>query len=189
MTSLILEPTSTAQWQRLVQEASTNTSRTLDEELESYLVFLLVRFCEKTDALQRVMALEYLRAVAAQGRIRNERLRDVGDHCLLFAGLFPHVARRRMVRISYFVQLGRGAYQQLSLTLNQSAARLYSDLSSAFVLLMDILQSMRELQAAPCLSAIEAIDLLQDTGSDRALTNLRRYTDAQPVIVATTTRQ
>src|SRR5215210_5102344 len=98
MAQLILEPTPTAQWQRLVQEASTNASRTLDEQLESYLVFLLVRCCAQTDILQRIMAVEYLHSLAAtQGRMRNERLRDVGDHCLLFAGLFPHIARKRLV--------------------------------------------------------------------------------------------
>lgn len=183
MAQLILEPTTTAQWQRLVQEASSNASRTLDEELESYLVFLLARCCGKTDILQRVMALEYLHSLATQGRMRNERLRDVGDHCLLFAGLFPHVARKRLVRISYFVRLGRSAYQQLSEALNKSAARLYSDLSTAFITLMDVLQSMRELQGVPCLSPIDAFDLLQDMGSERARKTLRHYTGGEPVSI------
>jgi hypothetical protein len=189
MGELILEPTTTAQWQRLVKEASSNAAHTLDEDLESYLVFLLARFCEETSALERVMALEYLQGLAATGRIRQERLRDVGDQCLLFAGLFPHMARKRMVRIGYFVELGRGAYQQLSDALSHSAARLYGDLSAAFVVLMDVLQSMRALQARACLSPLEAIELLQDTQSARALANLRRYSDAQPVIVATSTRR
>jgi hypothetical protein len=189
MAQLILEPTPTAQWQRLVQEASTNASRTLDEQLESYLVFLLVRCCAQTDILQRTMAVEYLHSLATQGRMRNERLRDVGDHCLLFAGLFPHIARKRLVHISYFVRLGRSAYQQLSEALNQSAARLYSDLSCAFVVLMDVLHSIRELQGAPCLSSIEAIDLLKDTGSERAAKALRRHTGAQPVLITTPIRR
>ncbi len=189
MGELIIEPTTTAQWQRLVQEASSNASHTLDEELESYLVFLLARFCEETGALERVMAMEYLQGLAATGRMRQERLRDVGDQCLLFAGLFPHIARKRMVRISYFVELGRGAYQQLSQALSHSTARLFGDLSAAFVVLMDILQSMRDLQTTQCLSPLDAIELLHDTGSAHALRSLRRYSDAQPVIVATSTRR
>jgi hypothetical protein len=151
-------------------------------------VFLLQRFCEQTDVLERVMALEYLHSLTAEGRVRNERLRDVGDHCLLYAGLFPHIACKRKVRISYFVQLGRSAYQQLSLALNQSAAQLYSELSFAFVMLMDVLHRVRELQAASCLAPLEAIDLSQDTSSEHALNSLRRYTAAQPVIVAISTR-
>lgn len=189
MAALILEPTTTAQWQRLVQEASATASRTLDEDLESYLVFLLARCCAQTDVLQRVMALEYLHGMAAQGRVRNERLRDVGDYCLLFAGLFPHLARKRLVRVSYFVQIGRSAYRQLSEALNQSAASLYGDLSAAFVVLMDILQSMRELQGGQTLSPLEAMELFHDTGSERASRTLRRCTSAQPVLVATSTRK
>lgn len=185
MAALILEPTTTAQWQRLVQEASAHASRTLAEDLESYLVFLLARCCAQTDVLQRVMALEYLHGLAAQGSVRNERLRDVGDYCLLFTGLFPHLARRRLVRISYFVEIGRSAYLQLSEAAHQSAANLYSDLSTAFVMLMDVLQSMRELQGNQGLSPLEAMELFQDTQSERALQSLSRCTSAQPVVIPT----
>lgn len=191
MTALVLEPTTTAQWHRLVQEASTSASLTLDEELESYLVFLLERSCAQTDVLQRIMALEYLHGLAACGRERREHLREVGDHCLLFAGLFPHIARRRLVRIGYFVQVGRGAYLQLAEAPNQSAAHLYNNLATAFVVMMDVLQSMRELQDArvQALSPLEAMDLVLDTGSNNALKSLRRHTQAQPVIVATSTQR
>ena len=44
MTRLILEPTSVAQWQALVREAQSECNCNLDETLESYLVFLLMRF-------------------------------------------------------------------------------------------------------------------------------------------------
>lgn len=42
------------------------------------------------------------------GRVRDERLRDVADQCLILAGLFPGLARRR-VSPTYFIDLGRGA--------------------------------------------------------------------------------
>jgi hypothetical protein len=182
MADLILEPTTTAQWQRLVQEASANTSRRLDEELESYLVFLLARFCGQTELLERIIALEYLRGLEARGRIRNQRLREVGDQCLLFAGLFPHLARRKLVRISYFVQIGCTAYRLLAEALNHSAARLYGDLSSTFVILMDVLHSMRDLQGTPCLSPLDAMDLWQETGSRHALMTLRGYAGAHTFV-------
>jgi hypothetical protein len=190
VTALVLEPTTTAQWQRLVQEASTNASLALDEELESYLVFLLERSCAQTDVLQRIMALDYLHGLTTDGRERRERLREVGDHCLLFAGLFPHIARKRLVRIGYFVEIGRGAYLQLAEALHQSAANLYNNLAIAFVVMMDVLQSMRELQGVhtQSLSPLEAMDLVLDSGSNNALKSLRRYTQAQPVIVATSTQ-
>jgi hypothetical protein len=190
VTALVLESTTTAQWQRLVKEAAMNASLALDEELERYLVFLLERSCAQNDVLQRVMALEYLHGLTVEGRERRERLCEVGDHCLLFAGLFPHVARKRLVRIGYFVRMGRGAYLQLAEALNQSAANLYNNLAAAFVMMMDVLQSMRELQGMhpESLSPLEAMDLVLDSGSDNALKSLRRYTQAQPVIVATSTQ-
>ncbi len=129
MTALVLESTTTAEWQRLVQEAAMNASLALDEELESYLAFLLERSCTQNDVLLRVMALEYLHNLAVEGGERCERLREVGDHCLLFAGLFPHVARKRLVRIGYFVRMGCGAYLQVAEALNQSAANLYNNLA------------------------------------------------------------
>ncbi len=191
MTALVLEPTTTAQWQRLVQEAAANAALALDEELESYLVFLLERSCVQSDVLQRVMALEYLHGLTTSGHERRGRLREVGDHCLLFAGLFPHIAHKRLVRIGYFVQIGRGAYLQLAEALNQSAANLYNNLAVAFVVMMNVLQSMRELQGmhAQSLSPLEAMDLVLDAGSTNAHKSLRRYTQAQPVIVKTSTQR
>lgn len=184
MADLILEPTSTAQWQSLVRKASANMSRRLNEELESYLVFLLARGCAQTDLLERVVALEYLRGLESRGAARKERLREVGDHCLLFAGLFPHLARKRLISISYFVQLGCNAYRLLAETLNHTAARLYCDLSCTFVMLVDILHSMREQQGAPCLSPIEAMDLWQETGSEHALVTLRNYTGSRAIVTS-----
>ena len=56
MSRLILEPTSQAQWQTLVHEAQTACDRNLDETLESYLVFLLMRFADKPECTARIMA-------------------------------------------------------------------------------------------------------------------------------------
>ena len=114
MSRLILEPTPQAQWQSLLHEAQSACHRHLDESLESYLVFLLMRFTDRPDSLARVMAEDYLRSQALSGEQRAEHLREVGDHCLLFSGLFPQQAERRLVRISYFVNIGRTSYQQLS---------------------------------------------------------------------------
>ncbi|MGD8498644.1 MAG: hypothetical protein PVG82_07040 [Chromatiales bacterium] len=181
MAELILEPSATADWQRLVHEAAQAATRELDEDLESYLVMLLTRTLRDVDSVHRLMALDYLEGVTATGQLRSVRLRDVGDNCLLMAGMFPQRAERRLVRIGYFVELGRSAYQQLGELLSQSTAQLYSDLSTAFVALMEVLQAMRELGGAPTLSPLEAIELWQDTGSPRALDTLRLETQATPV--------
>ena len=121
MRRLILEPTTQAQWQTLLHEAQSACDRELDETLESYLVFLLMRFTARPHCMSRVMAEDYLNSQAASGEQRVGQLRDVGDHCLLFSGLFPQLAERRLVRVSYFVDLGRSSYQQLAdLLVNES---------------------------------------------------------------------
>lgn len=180
MAELILEGSATGDWRRLVHEAAEAATRELDETLESYLVMLLSRALRDVEAVHKVMAIEYLEALLAGGSLGSTRLRDVGDHCLLVSGLFPHRAQRRQVKVSYFVELGRSAYQELSGRLSRSTARLYHDLAAAFVGLMEVLQAMRELGGGPGLDALQAVELWQDTGSPRALRSLRRYTGALP---------
>jgi len=167
MQSLVLEPTSQSQWQALVQEAQASCDHRLDETLESYLVFLLMRFCNQPHCTSRVIAEDYLNAQACSGELCIERLRDVGDHCLLFSGMFPQLAERRLVRVSYFVNLGRSSYQQLSGRLDHSWSAVYEHLSHAFVMLMDILHAMRELGGESILTPFQAMDLWHDTGSRR----------------------
>ena len=172
MARLILEPTAVAQWQALLQEAQRSCARQLDETLESYLVFLLMRFMRQPHCTARVMAGDFLEAGRLQGGERVERLREVGDHCLLFSGFFPHLAERRLVRISYFVEIGRTSYLQLSDLLDQGWARVYGSLSEAFPLLMDILHAMRGLDGTPLLTPLQALELWQDTGSQRSYRQL-----------------
>ena len=167
MAQLILEPTPQAQWQALVQEAQSVCDRHLDESLESYLVFMLMRFADKPQCIARIMAEDYLNSQALHGEQRAGMLREVGDHCLLFSGLFPQLAERRLVRISYFVTIGRSSYQQLSAVLDRGWSTVYRHLSEAFIVLMDILHAMRGLGGDSVLTPIQALDLWQDTGSRR----------------------
>ena len=168
MTQLILEPTPQAQWQTLVHEAQAACGRQLDETLESYLVFLLMRFADKPHCTARIMAEDYLNSQLLRGEQRADMLRDVGDHCLLFSGLFPQLAERRLVRISYFVSLGRSSYQQLSAVLDRGWSSVYHHLSEAFIILLDVLHAMRGLGGDSVLTPIQALDLWQDTGSRRS---------------------
>jgi hypothetical protein len=167
MSRLILEPTPVAQWHTLVQEAQQACELNIDEALESYLVFLLMRFAARPHCTARVMAEDFLGSHALRGTERIDRLRDVGDHCLLFSGLFPQLAERRLVRISYFVNIGRSSYRQLADVMDRGWARVYGNLSEAFVVLMDVLHAMRELGGDPLLTPLQALELWQETGSRR----------------------
>ncbi|MEO5703117.1 MAG: hypothetical protein ABIQ54_04455 [Gammaproteobacteria bacterium] len=184
MATFVTHSTATAQWQALVAEAESAASCPLVEELESYLVFLLMRFSRKPEMASNIIALDYLSGMLASGQVKQGRLRDVGDQCLLYSGLFPQQAERRHVRVSYFVNVGRSAYRQLSMGLANSYTDLYAHLSQDFVALMDVLHAIRRMGSPlPCLAPLPAYELWNDTGSRQASEALRRITNAQPVAV------
>lgn len=161
--------TPTGQWQELVKEAAEYNGVNLDEELESYLVFLLMRYMEETSLASKVMALEYLRGAQQHGAERNESMRDVGDQCLLFSGLFPKLAERRQVKISYYVKLGRSAYASLADLTQSAIAKMYANLADSFVSLMDTLLAIRYMNdRADGLEPLLAYELWQDTQSRHA---------------------
>jgi hypothetical protein len=182
MPELIVEPTPAAQWQRLVQEAAQSLHVDLHENLESYLVLLMMRFTDNPETGHRVMALDYLQGLRAAPRAQAVALRDVGDHCLLFSGLFSQRARRRRVSVGYFVDLGRSAYLQVAERQGGSSlSDLFDALARGFLQLSDVLRAMRELGDAPGLSALEAMELWQTHGSAHARRVLEGLTEATPV--------
>ncbi|MEN8204704.1 MAG: hypothetical protein ABFS24_01715 [Pseudomonadota bacterium] len=185
MSRLILEPTPQAQWQALVHEAQTACDRNLDESLESYLVFLLMRFADRPECTVRIMAEDYLRSQSLRGEQQAGQLREVGDHCLLFSGLFPQLAERRLVHVSYFVNIGRASYQQLSAVMDRGWASVYQRLSEAFIVLMDILHAMRGLGGDTVLTPLQAMDLWQETGSRRCYEQMCAEGRLSPVPAAT----
>jgi hypothetical protein len=65
MSTLVLQPTSTAQWHKLVREAENAADHQLQEDLESYLVFLLMRFVNNPAIVSKIMAMEYLDGLLA----------------------------------------------------------------------------------------------------------------------------
>ena len=179
MSSAIQPEASTAQWHGLVTEAEAEMGIHLDEELESYLVFLLMRFTTRPEIAGSILALDYLQSMQARGQLQQEQMRDVGDICLLHAGFFPKRAEKRLVKISYYVQLGRSAYHHLAGQSMTALAKLFGHLSQEFVAIMDTLQAIQQLNTEQPLklSPIEATELWQDTGSLQAKKTLADYTD------------
>lgn len=165
MSQLVLHPTSEAQWQALVSEAALAADCKLDQDMESYLVFLLMRFTSRPEMVERVMALDYLESLNSMGSQRCEQLRDVGDQCLLYSGLFPAHATRKHVSVDYYVGMGRTAYHQLSEVMQHSIAVLYQQIARGFVHLMDVLHAMRAMDHEQRLEPVLAYDLWDKTGS------------------------
>lgn len=132
-----------ALWQAVIREALATRGAALDESQESYLVFVLLRHQRDERLLARIQALEWLDAQAQAGRARTDALRDVGDRCLLVAGLFPALARRRRVDVDYFVDLGRGAYQGVADAGRDAYAELFARLAGTYHELVATLQAVR----------------------------------------------
>lgn len=148
-TDIHIDPSSIASWQNLIQEALDKSHRQLTDDLESYLIFLLIRHTQNTKLASSILALEYLESQALHGSNQQEHLRDIGDKCLLFAGFYPEQAHKRLVSLPYFVNIGRGAYDQIAkrnITNNQlynGLNKLFADLTINFVNLLNILQQIK----------------------------------------------
>jgi len=189
MAKLLVDRQATAQWHDLVKEAVAFNGVPLDEELESYLVFLLMRYTGKPELAAKVMALDYLHGAQAAGSERREKMRDVGDQCLLYSGLFPKRAEKRRVRVSYYVDLGRTAYQNVAEVAQAAMAEMFAHLAESFVALMDTLQAMRCMhQQEQQLDPLQAFEMWQQTGSQRARTILAQRTDAVPLVIPSRSR-
>lgn len=162
---------------RFNYEARQLCAISLNETLESYLVFLLMRFTREPYIADSILAIDFLQNVKKLKKENQQVLKDVGDKCLLFAGFFPERARRRLVKISYYVKLGQTAYCSLSKTYQPQTAALYAQLGNEFVKLMEVLQSIRELDPHhSALTLLEAVELWHETGNPHALKVLHRAT-------------
>jgi hypothetical protein len=186
MENLVLEPTAMAQWYSLISEAQKASAIKLNEDIESYLVFLLLRFEKREEIVASILASEYLNSLDAPHRQRYEILREVGDKCLLFTGLFPGQAQRHHVGLEYFIQLGQNSYGLISDLEKQQIADLFKELHLGFISMMEVLHSVRQLQGAvSILQPLQAAEVWGHTGSPHALKILQQYSpNAFPVKVA-----
>jgi uncharacterized protein YjiS (DUF1127 family) len=168
---LILDSSELSQWHRLVQEAERDYGCQLDEAMQSYLVFTLMRFTKNSLLNSKALALDYLTSHHLPNDLRSEQLRDIGDQCLLVSGLYPQSAEKRQVGAGYYVDLGRSAYFNISTITQQGIADLYQQLAESFILLMDLLQTIRQ-YTVPAMQPIAAIELWRQTGSRAAFAQI-----------------
>ncbi len=144
--SSLKQGTATALWHDLVCEGEQRRHLALGEMLESYLVFALMRHCGDGALARRTMALDWLQA--HESPMTPDRLRDVGDRCLLIAGLFPQLAQQRRVSNDYYIDLGRGAYASAAMRAPRCERSLFAELAQAFRSLVDVLEAIRGSSAA-----------------------------------------
>jgi hypothetical protein len=182
---LLLEPTATAQWKQLLEHAKQQCHCQLEADVESYLIFTLMRFTREPGLTSTALGPELINCSQLSGQARENKLRDVGDQCLLLSGLFPQRAEKRLVQVGYYVDLGMTAYQHLSDILRKAFAELYQLLSQNFVQMMDVLQNIRGTAA---LQPLQAMELWQHTGSASALKLLKDTTNSTPILIDQTIR-
>ena len=165
--SLVVHPNPRVLWYDLVKEGESSCATPLNIALENYLISLLQRYTDRPQIANNVLEVAFLEAIQ-KDNLNPAILRDVGDQCLLFTGLFPRRAQKRLVKVSYFVNLGRSAYSAVS----HSNDDIFSSLSIQFVSIMDILQAIG---CHPELLPLEAFEQWHDLGSRRSFQLLQDY--------------
>lgn len=130
-------------WYDLVRDGEARVRTRLPETIESYLVFLLQRHQGDAVLGKRILALDWLGGQELAGRDRADAMRDVGDRCLLIAGLFPRLAERRNVQPSYYAALGQAAYGEVAVVARAGYAELFARLAQAFEAMLRVLGGLR----------------------------------------------
>jgi len=174
--SIITQASPSALWLQIVHDAEAACALSLEPDLESYLVFLLMRYMRQPDFATKAIAETFLSGINFPPAKRDLALQAVGDQCLLLAGLYPNIAQKRLVTISYFVKIGQSAYLFVSKENND----VYAHLGSQFVSLMDVLLAIRPDNS---LLPLDVYQLWSETGSQRAFSLLKSYSNALPSLL------
>lgn len=147
MNSLKPKQTITAEWHALVTDAMMQSGQPVDEPLKHYLIITLDHYSTDSQLSSVVIAIDFLQGLETFGRLGCIQLRQVGDRCLLLAGLFPEQAIKKHVTNKYYISIGRQAYDVLAHVSMQTAYdnELFHKLSDQFVSLTTILQTMRHI--------------------------------------------
>ncbi len=118
---------------KLKFETTPVASKYLVKLLESYVV------CAQTN-IQTTLAEAYLKASLAEGQVKREMLRQLGDTSLYVSGFFGDSLRRKIVDIDYYADIGGAAYASLASEVpNEIQAHVYGDFSKRFLDYVDLL--------------------------------------------------
>jgi len=136
----ILETRPTEFFRDLVRKAMRAQQVDDAEETEFYLVNLLERHVRaEPEILDRPLALSFLEAQGDGGALRFERFRRVGDTALFVSGLFTDSLEGSLVQPSYYVDLGRLAYQHTAESTRPPLREMFRRLAAHFTSLVRVL--------------------------------------------------
>jgi len=131
-----------ALWQELVHDGERRAGLELGESVQSYLVFVLMRYLRDGTLAAHVLALDWFAAAEQRGARRRKQLAEVGAACLRIAGGFPAQARGRRVSPEYFATLGCGAYYGVAESARDGYAALFAELALAFHSMVRVLAAL-----------------------------------------------
>lgn len=162
-------------WRALLSKAEFIAKVELDPAIEEYVLRLLFKTSQRSSDAKVSSVTEGLNEAHD---MPVEDFRAIGDHCLLYAGLFPEHAIRRNLPITYFVTVGESAFEEY---LRYVEDPTYGMLSTFFVDIVDVLMSLREIDDRQVLmDPINAYHLWRDTGSGAAWKALARHSSSLP---------
>jgi len=175
---IAITTTDSACWHALIGRAEAAECRLLNTDAGRYLVNLLVCYNFRGQAVESLLASLQDTAVGLE-QLATDTLRELGDHCLLLAGLLPETVTRQGLMLTEMVYTGRQAYAVLAA---RGADPVYAILLKEFVHLMDLLQTMRELDGRSLqLDPLQLHALWVETGSRKARRLLPTCSDALPL--------
>ena len=141
---IVIQPNALSEWYELVKETQAHTGVHLDDTIQSYLILTLDNFVKDEALVDLPVAIEYLRTLTIEKEKSNQKLRRVGDRCLILSGLFPDHAEKLNVSISYFIEIGRQAYLTLAdRAIFKIDPKLFYNLGFHFVDIKELLNAMR----------------------------------------------
>lgn len=137
-----------------------------------YLVNLLCQFVRLDGRAQtefgEPLAFRLARALDSGGSEQRERLRQLGDFSLFFAGFFSDSLKRGAIDVDYYVSMGEYAYGSLSQRDEDTFAEVFSDLATRFVGFADVLSEISD--RAAIRNSVDTLRLYEKwlrTGSSR----------------------
>lgn len=166
-----------------VSEATGHLNLNLNQEVESYLVRLLLQFISNEEAASGVRLLDKtlfeLYELAQTEQVMSRKvniLKDLGDLSLYISGFFQDSFNRKTFNIRYYIDMGSLAYQGASALTHTKGnqAKVFDHLGREFLKLVDVLAEIADLTRRQTNRDILALyDRYLQTNSDRALRLLK----------------
>ena len=176
-------------FRRSVEDVIDNRGVDMDPHAAHYVVNLLTSF-SRSEALYEddgasyglkplaLMLADALNATSVEER--SQSLQRIGDVSLFVSGFFSDSLARNAVDINYYINMGGNAYAALSEEVRgtfrgNAFAPIYQELSEKFLILIDILNEVRDSKRIDSdVDLLRTYQLWQKTGSRRCEKLLRK---------------